>query len=298
LSNSTTSNQKKGLLLTFVGAMILTFDTPVLRLVEGTQWPVLFWRMTFLSIAMFTWWSAGTLLKKPMPPLVNGSTGFVVSWLYAAGNITFITAVFNTSIANVVFILALTPVLAAFVSFVWLRERIGMDTVLALICAMAGVSIIVWHGLGNGTLFGDLMAASTAATLALALTVTRRAGTDMSMSPILAGIITAVVAFFLSGELTSGIGSWFWLVVNGVLVMPLSYGLLALGPKYISASQVALFFLLETVLAPIWVWLAVGEKVSAATLIGGSVILATLMTHSLYKLRGTSRQKITASENV
>lgn len=115
------------------------------------------------------------------------------------------------------------------------------------------------------------------------------------MSPVMVGAITAVISLFASGTVAlDGVNlgilnlrpqQSLWMLLNGMIIMPLSYSLLSLGPRYIAASEVALFLLLETALAPIWVWLAVGEKVPIATLSGGAIILTTLLVHSLYKLR-------------
>jgi len=316
-ATAVTSDHSKGLTLTFIGAMVITFDTPVLRLIDGPQWTVMFWRASLLCLAVLTWWLVMTMIKKNPPPLVNGKAGLIIILLYATGNITFITAVFNTTIANVVFILALTPLFAAVISFLWFREMLRIETWLALAMSLLGVAIIVWSGLHSGSILGDLMAAATALTMAIAFTITRRTGKDMSMSPILVGAITASIAFFVSDAFlpdSFAIGplavsslfngsynlnvlalephQWGWMFLNGAIIMPLSYSLLALGPRYITAAEVALFLLLETALAPIWVWLVVDEKVPLATIFGGTIILATLMVHSLYKLRRTNPKTI------
>lgn len=268
---------------------MITFDTPVLRLIDGPQWGVMFWRAAFLSLSVLVWWLFANAIKKRPAPLVNGKSGLAIILLYAIGNLTFITAVFHTSIANVVFILALTPLFAAVISFLWFREKLGVTTWLALLASLVGVAIIVWSGLKTSSTLGDGMAAATALTMAMAFTITRRTGKDMSMSPILVGAITATIAFFMNKYFGTGVlmlepQQWGWMLLNGLIIMPVSYSLLALGPKYISASEVALFLLLETALAPIWVWIAVGETVSKATIIGGVIILTTLMFHSLLKL--------------
>ncbi len=289
------SNHRKGLMLTFVGAMFITFDTPVLRLIDGPQWTVMFWRALLLCLTVLAWWLVSKALRRSPPPLVNGKSGLAIILLYAVGNLTFITAVYNTSIANVVFILALTPLFAALMSFVWFRENLRPATWIALVVALFGVAIIVWSGLKTSSSLGDLMAAATAMTMALGFTITRRTGKDMSMSPVLVGAITAIISLGASGavsleDFNPGVLNLdhrqsLWMLVNGMIIMPLSYSLLALGPRYITAAEVALFLLLETALAPIWVWLAVGEKVAMPTLIGGGIILTTLMIHSIYRLR-------------
>ena len=279
------SNQQKGLALTFTGAMFMTFDTPVLRLIDGEKWTVLFWRALLMSLTVLIWWLVMRGLKKPVPELVNGKSGLLVPALFASSNISFILAIYNTTIANTVFILALTPLFAIVISFVWLKEKPGLATWLALAVSMFGVGIIVWAGLGAGDLFGNLMAMLTGMAMAMAFTIIRYTGKDMSMSPVLTGAITASIAFFISADLSLDFYQSFWMLVNGVIILPVAASLMVLGPRYISSAEVSLFLLLETVLAPIWVWLAVGETVAFTTFAGGAIILIALISHSLYSMR-------------
>jgi len=275
--------------------MVITIDTPVLRLIDGPQWLVLFWRTGLLSLTVLCWWLLMKALKRSPAPLLNGRAGLAIILLYAIGNVTFITAIFHTAVANVVFILALTPLFAALMSFVWFREKLRAPTWAAFSVALLGVAILVGADLNSGSTFGNLMAAATATTLSLAFTITRRTGRDMSMSPVIVGALTAMAACIgsalfadqsiIAGTLALTARQWGWLLLNGMVIMPLSYSLLALGPRYITAAEVALLLLLETALAPIWVWLAVGETVSMSTIIGGAIILTTLIIHSIYKLR-------------
>ena len=244
----------------------------------------MFWRSVLLSLAVTAFWLTMKIFNKPTSPLINGKSGFAIIMAYSIGGVTFIQAVHNTEIANVVFILALTPLAAALLSLVLFKELPSIGTWLAMAGGLIGVGIIVWGGLGTGSMFGNIMAAGTMMCMAIAFTITRYTRKDMSMSPIMTGLITASIAYIFVQDLSLSQNQWFWMVVNGVLIMPLSYSMLALGPKYISAAEVALFLLLETVLAPIWVWVAVGEKINGATFIGGAIILITLITHSAFKL--------------
>ncbi len=289
LAFNSLNDHTKGLLITFVGAMVITFDTPVLRLIDGPTWTVMFWRSVLLSIAVTCFWLVMKLFKKPTAPLINGKSGFAIIVAYSIGGVSFILSVHNTEIANVVFILALTPLAAALISLVWFKEVPTISTWLAMAGGLIGVGVIVWGGIGTGSMFGNAMAAITTACMALAFTITRYTRKDMSMSPMFTGIITASIAYIFVQDLSLTNEQWFWMGINGVLIMPLAYSMLALGPKYISAAEVALFLLLETVLAPIWVWFAVGEKINGATIIGGAIILATLITHSTFKLMKRKR---------
>ena len=278
-------NHKKGLLITLSGALLLTFDTLLLRLIDGNQWTVMFWRSSFVFVGLAGWWIYRTLARKPVARLVEGYSGLAVGLLFGLANITFIIAVHNTSIANVVFMLALNTLFASLFSHLWLKEKVALQTWIAQAVCLLAVLLIVYDGLGHGTLTGDLMAIATALMLGLALTISRRSGADMSLTPATGALIAAIPAFFLAGSLHLEPGQWVWMSMNGIFVMTLASALLALAPKYISAAEVAMFYLLETVLAPLWVWLVLGEKASAASLTGGAIVLLTLAWHSWYKLR-------------
>jgi len=279
------SNHAKGLLITFIGALLLTFDTPTLRFVGGEAWSVLFLRMLLVATTVLVWWLVMTALKKSPPPLVNGKWGVVVSIFFSLANICFVSAIFATNVANVVFILALTPIFSALISFFWFRESPKPETWVAMIIALLGVGIIVWSDIGSGNLVGNLYAMATALFMAISFTVTRRSGKDLSMAAVLAGVFTAIITLFIGAQITIENIAFGWLFLNAVVIMPLSLSLLLLGPRLISAPEASLFLLLETVLAPIWVWLAIGEKVPSMTLAGGGVILLTLIAHAIYSLR-------------
>ena len=281
---NTSQMHKKGLLIAFTGAMFLTFDTLLIRLINGDQWTVMFWRSVFVFVAMTGWWSLRKAMKKPVAPLINGAAGLITGLLYGIGGITFLSALYYTPVANVVFLLALNPLFAALLSVFWLKEKIAIQTWVALIVCFGAVALIVRDGLGNGTIFGDLLAISTSFTLGLALTISRRTGRDLSLSPAIGAVLTASVAPLFIDSYALSAEQWFWMSLNGIFVMALASALLALAPKYISAAEVAMFFLLETVLAPLWVWLVTGEKTTLAGLAGGAIILLTLGLHSLFRL--------------
>ena len=122
----------------------------------------------------------------------------------------------------------------------------------------------------------------------------RKAG-DVDSTPAVgvSGLFTALLALplvFLTGEGTAAILSldaaqWGWIALGSLVVLPLSFGLISIGPRYLPAAEVSLLILLEAVLGPFWVWLVLDEHPTTAALIGGVVVLATLALHSLWGLR-------------
>ena len=81
-----------------------------------------------------------------------------------------------------------------------------------------------------------------------------------------------------------------YLLLLGVGVLPISFTLITLGPRYLPAHEVALFMLMETILGPYWVWLALGENPGLPAILGGAVVILTLATHTIVELR-RNRQK-------
>ncbi len=243
-------------------------------------------RSFLMAVAITLYWGIKKVLRQPVPPLVNGRYGWVVGGIYGCANITFTLAVFNTTTSNLVFILAFNAMVAAILSWIMLDERPAISTWITIGVTLAGVLLIVSDSMKTGSWVGDGLALATAAGMATALTLTRKSGKDLSMTPALGGYLSALVALpvvWSSGWAinTSGI---LYLLPNGLLVIPLAAGLLALGPSYISAPEVAMFFLLETVLTPIWVWIIFNEIPTPQSLIGGAIVITAIITHSLWQL--------------
>ncbi len=278
-------NHRKGLLLCFSGGLLLSFDVPLLRLADTDAWTAMAYRGALVFVAIIAYWLFMQLRRIPAPPLVNGWAGFCVSLIYGLGSVLFMLAVHRTTTANLVFILAFTPMFAAVFSWLFLREKINTATLLAFLVAFGGISIIVYDGFGRGSVSGDIMALATAICMAAALTLTRWSGRDLSLSPALGQLLSAGFAVMVAAPAAVSSFHIGWLALNGLLVVPLALSLLALGPHYLPAPEVAMFFLLESVLAPLWVWLILFEHTSTASIVGGAIVITAIMAHSLWQLK-------------
>lgn len=288
---TTDDNYARGLLLTAIGGLALTADIPLIKLADGEPWSILMLRgVTTFVVAIAVWliWRAAS---DKAPQLIPGKSGLLVAALYGATSLTFITAVYNTSTANLVFILAFNTMFAALLSWMFLRQRPRPVTFAAMAAMILGIGIIVGDSIGSGTLFGDFMAGLSAFMVAAAITVTRATGRDMGFAALVAVIIPAAVAAVMVLRTGFDVAEPWWIIFNGAVVMPISFFCLATGPKYISGPEVAMFYLLETVLAPIWVWLIFAERPTTQSLIGGAILVAALVAHSLWQLLEGRRRK-------
>ncbi len=283
---------RKGLLIASIGGMVLTIDVPLIRLADGDVWSVLAARSgcTFL-VAILAWLvyrvATGRRLR-----LVPGRWGLAVAGLYSLSAMTFISAVFNTTTANLVFILAFNTVFSALLSWIFLKERPLRPTLAAMAAMLVGVAIIVWDGISAGHTLGDAMALASAFLMATAITVSRASRRDMGFTPLVANLVPAVIAAFMVSRTGVSIQAPSWVLINGLVVIPLSFWCLATGPKYLTAAEVAMFYLLETILAPVWVWLIFGEVPSAASMTGGTIMVVALASHSLWQIANSRRTSL------
>lgn len=282
-------DHQKGLLITAIGGLILTVDIPLIPLADGGAWTILLLRTGTTFIAAMIIWSVWRALSRNVPPLIPGWSGLIVAICYGLTSITFVTAVFHTSTADLVFILAFNTVFAALLSWIFLKERPRAVTIVAMLVMILGVLVIVGGSVGTGKLFGDFMALCSAFFIAVAITISRASGKDMGFTSLIGVLLPlGLAAFMVTGF---HVNAPWWIIFNGAVIMPISFFCLAAGPKYISGPEVAMFYLLETVLAPIWVWMIFAETPTRNSLIGGGILIVTLVAHSLWQLHDGRRRR-------
>jgi drug/metabolite transporter (DMT)-like permease len=206
-----------------------------------------------------------------------GLAGVAVAVCVAIASGSFIAALNHTSVARVLFILAVAPVLAAVLARVTLGEPITRRTVLAMALALAGVALMLGAP-GEGSVAGDGLAFVTAFAFAVMIVITRWRH-DVSMAPATclaqAILVTAFLPFATPGAIDGD--DVVWLAALGIGQIALGFALLTVGARLIPAAQVGLITLLEVVLGPFWVWLALDERPSTLTLVGGAIVIAAII---------------------
>ena len=285
------SDHAKGLALTAFGGLTLTVDIPLIRLANGDHWSILFMRTGTTLIAALLIWAIWRFFSPKAPQLIPGRAGLAVAALYGLGSIVFITAVYNTSTANLVFILAFNTMFAALLSWVFLKERPRPATLIAMLFMIFGVLIIVGDSIGTGQMFGNVMALLSTLCIAGAITITRASGKDMGFTSLVGVVFPFAVAVLMVSKTGINVAAPWWIILNGAVVMPIAFFCLANGPKYISGPEVAMFYLLETILAPVWIWMIFAEAPSRNSMIGGTILIVTLVVHSLWQLQDGRRRR-------
>lgn len=268
-----------GLLLVFLAFVAFSTGGVILRMIEtGDGWAILFWRSIpwLLSIAIYLGWRNGGAIIGPVR--TAGPTAFLVGVCVTGAASGYIFGVQHTSVANVVFTFAATPFIAGLLGWLVLGERVAPRTMLAIGAALAGVLVMVGDGLEGGGWLGNLFALAAACSFATMLVLLRRAGqTDMLPGSLWGAIVSITVGALLAGDLALGTGDLIWCAAFGTVNMTLGLVLLTQGARYLLAAESALLSLTESVLAPLWVWLAFAETPGPLTLVGGAVVLAAVV---------------------
>ena len=280
------SDHMRGLVMVTVGVLVLSPDALIVRLVETDHWTLLWWRglLTAVGLAAYVIFREGR--KTGAKVRAMGRLGLLAIPLFAGSTILFVTSLTLTTAANTLVIVSAAPLFAAVFSRLFLGEAVPPRTWFAVVAGAGGIAVIFAGSLSAGSLWGDLCAFGTAGFLAGHLVIARHAR-PVSMVPAVAlsGLLVAAAMTPLAAPFAVTSRDFVLLLLLGLVIMPISFGLITAGPRYLPAAEVGLLMLLETVLGPLWVWLVVSEVPASGTFLGGAVVLTTLITHAMLGLR-------------
>jgi drug/metabolite transporter (DMT)-like permease len=217
-----------------------------------------------------------------------GRGGIVAGAMLAGTFFFFILSLAHTTVANTLVIMSISPFTAALAGWLALGDRVAPRTWAAMAAALAGVALMFWDSLAGASgagLIGNLLALGVPACMALNIVLVRRAGAiDMVPTVLVAGLISIVVAAPVVWPPAAPPGDIALIALMGVVQLGLGCMLATMAMRLLSAAQIGLLSLLETVLGPLWVWLALGEAPSAAALAGGAVVVGALAVNELWAL--------------
>ena len=281
----------RGLLLCIGGVLALSPESLLIRLIETEYRTLLFWRGTFSAISVFIF--IVVISGRQTWPNIRaiGRPGILIAFVQAVQGITFVMALMSTTVANVLVIMASAPIFSAIFSRVFLKETVERNTWIAAFTVFLGIFVLFFGNLGSGSLPGDLLALLTAWLIAANFVLIRKAKViNMIPATCVSNILVAIIMLLAGAQPGQVVaGDIVWLMLVGFVVVPVAISCITLGPRYLSASNVSLIMLLETPLAPLLVWLVLGEQPPAATITAGGIIVGTLFLHTLVTMRQQGR---------
>ena len=287
-----TSYYRTALLLVIASSIANSANGLIVRSMESADgWQIVFYRSWFLAGALATVFAvqAGGRMRAALldlrPWMVVGSV------FIAAVNTCFILAITYTTVANTMFLLSGAPFFAALFGRIVLGEDVARGVWIAMCVALLGMGVMLWDGLGAGVLLGNALALLAALCFG-AFAVVLRKGRGVNMLPVV--VLGAVLggvngALMCGGEFAIPLRDAALLFVWGALLSGTVHVIFTWGSRHVPGAELTLLILIEFILSPMWVWLFIDERPSVATLVGGTLVLASVASRALASLSVRTR---------
>ena len=283
------TDKQKGIALSLIGVLVITPDSLLIRLINIPSWELLFYRglipFVLLFIFLLLYYKKNFLHSL----LITGLPGLFYAILIALGNTTFVISIQNTNVANTLIMIALTPFTTAILSSIYLKEHPSKRMWFTIISCFLVVLFIFYDSYQENRMFGDFFGLLTAIFIGGSAVVVRYSKlVNFLPSLLIAKLFTFVIPILFvqsfPESLIIDLREFYLIIAMGIcLFIALSF--ITLAPRYIPAYEVEIFFVLETILGPLWVWLIIHEQPTTKTLIGGICIILIIMSHTLSELR-------------
>ena len=274
-----------GYILLLFGGFCLSWGGFIIRsFEEASIWQILFLRSFFFLLALIAFllvtYKKNTfdIIKESGLPGLLG--GFVLSFSFVA----FVVAMSNTTVANVVFIISTQTMFLAIFGYFYLKEKVSLIGLISILLAMSGIIIMVGDSISGGSLFGNIVALAIPINFAILVMIIRK-NTKVDMVPAIfySGIFSLIYGFFLaeSFEFTKH-DLWMGFLL-GVPQLAVSFICITIGSRTVESATVGILMLMETLCAPLWVWLFLNEIPPISVFIGGAVIISAIILKSFDK---------------
>lgn len=275
-----------GLCLAMLGAALMSLDPVFIRFagVSGVDTAFLFGLFSAISMPILLKINDPRGIKKAVTESGWPLLLMAVLMLGSASGLVF--SIKTTSIANTFIILSATPAIAALFSWILLKEKTQQATLIAISLVMLGIVIVVSGSFTSGNWLGDLFALFSVICLAMMLTLLRKFQNVSRLASVaLGGALLALVMFFFANPASFSLQTWLIMATMGLLSAPIGRVLSMVSTRYISAAEVSMIMMLETVLAPLWAYLFFSEIPVSNTIIGGILIFITLSIYTLFTIQ-------------
>ena len=280
------SDQKKGSLMAFIAVMFITPDSLFIRLSDVETWSLVFYRgiipfgLVFVGMLLIYKLKFFNLLRS------NGYYGCAYVLTFSVTNVAFVVSIQNTNVANTLIMIATAPMLSAILGSFFLKENPDRKTWIAIFITFFAAVYIFYDSIKLGNFFGDILGFVAAMGLAVGAVIIRSAKKlNLVPSAVVGKLIIALFAMFFVKDYSLNNNDIYIVPLMCVMCVAIPFVLVTIAPRFITAAEVNLFFLLETIIGPIWVWLIINEQPSPETIVGGAIIVLTIATHSFLKLK-------------
>ena len=272
-----------GPLLILTGGFCLSWGGLILRSFESASiWQILFYRSIF-----FLWVLIAFILltyrKKTFKKIKEAGVPGLIGGVFLSTNfVAYMYSMMETTVANVVFIISTQTVFLPIVAYIFLKEKISPRGYVAIVLAMIGVTLMIGDSLGTGSLKGNLAALTIPINFSVLVLIIRKyPKVDMIPAIFYAGILSCLYGLLLLENFAISTKDIWLAFLLGVPQLAFGFIFITIGSRTTPAVMVGLLMLMESIFAPIWVWLFYNEIPPISVLVGGMIILSAVVMKSL-----------------
>ena len=279
-----------GYILCLLGGFFLSWGGLIIRSFETNDiWQILLIRSFFFMIALIIFLVL-TYKKNTIAVIKKSGLPAVVAGLFLSLSfVAYIVAMSKTSVANVVFIISTQTIFLAIFGYLFLREKINFKGFVAITLALVGIVVMIGDSIYQGTLFGNIVAFAIPINFTILVMIIRKfPKLDMVPAIFYSGIFSGLYGLFLSNNMYFSANDLLMGFLLGVPQLAFGFICVTIGTKTTPAVTVGLLMLLETIFAPIWVWIFLNEVPPSSVFTGGAIIIFAVILKSFDKSKKLS----------
>ena len=274
-----------GYILCLLGGFFLSWGGLIIRSFETNDiWQILLIRSFFFIIALIIFLIL-TYKKNTIIVIKKSGLPAVIAGLFLSLSfVAYIIAMSKTSVANVVFIISTQTIFLAIFGYLFLREKINFKGFVAITLALVGIVVMIGDSINQGTLFGNIVAFAIPINFTILVMIIRKfPKLDMVPAIFYSGIFSGMYGLCLSNNIYFSANDLLMGFLLGVPQLAFGFICVTIGTKTTPAVTVGLLMLLETIFAPIWVWIFLNEVPPISVFTGGAIIIFAVIFKSFDK---------------
>ena len=274
-----------GPLLVFMGAVCLSFGGLIVKSFEGANlWQILFWRQTFFVIIVALYLLI-SYKKNFFKSFYNsGLSGLIGGIFLGIGFAAYVFSMYTTTVANTNFIITTETIFLAVFGYFFLKEKIDLITFIAIILGMSGVLLILGNSLSiqsSEQFIGNIVAFLTPISFVILVIIIRKSpNVDMIPAQFIAGVFSAIIGYFIVQNLSISPHDLFLSLIAGFFQIGFGFIFITIGSQTTPSAVVGVLMLTEAMFGPLWAWLFINETTQISVLIGGGIIIFSILLQS------------------
>ena len=274
-----------GFILVFLGAITLSFGGLIVKSFEGANlWQILFWRSVFFCFVIIIFLSI-TYKREFFKTFINsGLPGVIGGIILGFGFFSYVFAMYNTTVANANFIIQTQTLFLAIFGYLFLKETISKITLVSIILAISGITLMLGDSLTSGQMIGNVIAFIMPISFAVLIIIVRKYPTvDMIPLQFIAGIVAMIIGYVVAGRVDISLHDIFLGFLAGFFQVGFGFIFITIGARTTPSAVVGIIMMSEAIFGPLWAWIFINEKPPLIVLIGGSIVLSAVLLQFVSK---------------